>query len=326
MLVPLLGMHALGHKPVTNFGAGPEVISEAFSAPAAPPPENRISIPYYNPPRRRRAATQPGASSRVDIVLESGVLFDAGPAAPPTGPLPDAAVASFGDSAILEAVIGNDDRVRVARPMLNANPFRQICSLLIRSARGQYFVGTAWFIAPGVVATAGHCVFLHDAGGWAASIQVIPARFGDEAPHGRLNASRFASVDGWTQGKNRDFDYGVIFLDDPSAGKRLGNFEVHARTDGELNGIVAKISGYPADRDRAEFQYFHERPLLNSTATRLVYDIDTFGGQSGSPIWQDTTETGIVAIGIHTNGGITSNSGTRITGDVLDNLIAWTEA
>jgi glutamyl endopeptidase len=54
-----------------------------------------------------------------------------------------------------------------------------------------------------------------------------------------------------------------------------------------------------------------------------VYDIDTFGGQSGSPIWQETQETGVVAVGIHTTGGVSSNSGTRISSDVMENLVNW---
>jgi glutamyl endopeptidase len=92
-----------------------------------------------------------------------------------------------------------------------------------------------------------------------------------------------------------------------------------------LIGVTSRISGYPADRDRAAFQYYHERPVLNVTPTRLNYDIDTFGGQSGSPIWRQIQGSPAVAIGIHTTGGLTSNSGTRISEAVLGNLIRWSE-
>jgi glutamyl endopeptidase len=64
--------------------------------------------------------------------------------------------------------------------------------------------------------------------------------------------------------------------------------------------------------------------MAGVTDTRLIYDIDTFGGQSGSPIWQQTAEAGLIAVGIHTTGGVSSNSGTRITADVLGNLVKWT--
>jgi len=301
-----------GHRPVTSDEPQSEkpVVLEA-----AAPVTNRTSLPYY-----RRPTPPPR------VVNESGILFE--PAEPWEFKLalPDVAVASFGDTPLLEAVIGNDDRVKVASSLLSSNPWRQICSLRIRSQSGELYVGTGWFIGSKTLATAGHCVYLQDDGGWAASIDVIPARFGSSFPFGTIRATRFAAVDGWTVHSQRDFDYGVIHLESDSAGRQTGNFEVRAISDQLLNNVAAKISGYPADREQAQFQYFHERPIQRVTATRLFYDIDTFGGQSGSPIWEDTAEHGVVAIGIHTTGGVSSNSGTRINNDVIDNLISWLEA
>ncbi len=307
-------MPADGHKPVTNESGAAEAAKLVLES-SVKPRTNRPSLPYYLPPspsRTRRAA---------GIVLEAAAE-GGGDALPAL----DAARASFGDSTVLEAVIGNDDRVKVAQARLGMNPWRQICSLRIRAVSGNAYVGTGWFIAPKVLATAGHCVYMQDEGGWAASIDVMPARFGSSLPFGTLRATRFAAVDGWTVQRSRDFDYGVIFLDDATVGTQVGNFEVRVMPSAALNGVNAKISGYPADREQARFQYFHERPLQSVTDTRLIYDVDTFGGQSGSPIWQETEEDGLVAIGIHTTGGFTSNSGTRVSGDVLDNLIRWTEA
>ena len=248
----------------------------------------------------------------------------AGAAAGGVESLPDASVASFGQTSMLEAVIGNDDRVRVDDARMLSNPWRQICALRITAESGSMFVGTGWFIGSRTLLTAGHCVFMQKEGGWPKSIEVIPGRHGSTEPFGRAIATRFASVDGWVDESGRDFDYGVIFLDDDALGRRLGNFGVEALDKDELTAATAKISGYPADLDRAQFQYFHERPLMSATESRLVYDIDTFGGQSGSPVWQDTEERGLIAVGIHTTGGVSSNSGTRISRDVLENLIAWT--
>ena len=185
--------------------------------------------------------------------------------------------------------------------------------------------GTAWYIGPKTLATAGHCVFLKNDGGWAKSIEVMPARFGNDKPFGKLSATRFSAVDGWTKDSSRDFDYGVIHLESAKVGDEIGNFEVRSFQDSIFKNMLLKVSGYPADREQSQFQYFHERPVQQVSATRLFYDIDTFGGQSGSPIWQDTAETGVIAVGIHTTGGITSNSGTRINDDVIDNLISWLE-
>jgi glutamyl endopeptidase len=301
-----------GHIAVTNLGPQLEsgrIIPEG----AASPVTNRPSLPYYRAPARP-----------IRRVNETAIIERAGEVQPVVA-LPDVAVASFSDTAFLEVVIGNDDRIKVAREFLSTNPWRQICSLVIHSQSGQKYVGTGWYIGPKALATAGHCVYLQDDGGWATSIDVTPAKFGSSAPFGAIRATRFAAVDGWTVQRQRDFDYGVILLDEDTAGRQVGNFEVRAFTDSLIANINAKISGYPADRERAQFQYFHERPVKEVTSSRIIYDIDTFGGQSGSPIWLDTDQHGVVAVGIHTTGGISSNSGTRINDAVLDNLITWVQ-
>jgi glutamyl endopeptidase len=301
-----------GHVPITNTDPtlGPKHNRDRNEA-AVLPEINRKTLPYYRPPQPRRE------------INEAAVLNEAAGTAEAMGPLFDVAVASFANTTVLEVVFGNDDRVRVDAGFMRTNPWRQICALRIKSKTGKLFAGTGWFIAPKAVATAGHCVFLQAEGGWPDSIDVIPAKFGPNEPFGRMTSRHYGSVDGWVESQKRDFDYGVIFVDDPEVGKKVGNFEVQSLGDGDLKGAEAKISGYPADRDRAEFQYYHERPLISTTATQLLYEIDTFGGQSGSPIWRDTQESGVVVVGIHTTGGATSNFGTRITDPVIDNLASW---
>jgi glutamyl endopeptidase len=303
-----------GHRPVRSTDPPPpetgshEINEAALNAPTEP-----VVLPYYQAPRAP-------ARMEGDVILEGS-----DPDRAASGPVRDVAEASFGETTLLEAVIGNDDRVRLADPLAQTNPWRQICSLRIRATTGVSYVGTGWFIGQRVVATAGHCVFLQKEGGWADAIEVIPGKSGNAEPYGRLTARRFASVDGWVTDSARDFDYGVIFLDDPAVGTRVGNFEVEAAPDSDVARATARVSGYPADLDHAQYQYYHERVLQGVTPTRLLYDIDTFGGQSGSPIWLQAEGSPAMVIGIHTTGGLTSNSGTRISEPVLDNLIRWNE-
>lgn len=238
----------------------------------------------------------------------------------------DAADGSFNREAMIyEVVLGEDDRVKVDPASIRTNPWRQICALRIKAATGAQYVGTGWFIAPNVLATAGHCVYMLKEGGWAKSIRIAPGLYGDDAPFQWITAMRFASVKGWVHANSRDYDYGVIFLPESDTGRRVGNFSVRALPDTALKDVRARISGYPADREQAKFQYYHERPVLGVSETRIDYDHDTYGGQSGSPIWQNTEQTGRVAVGIHTNGSTAGNSGTRISPPVLANLIAWIE-
>lgn len=294
-----------GHRPLSNSSDG-SIVHESMVARQT----NRRTLPYYEGPRRRDPT-----------IREAAIIMD--PAGPEGPGLPDVAVASFGDSTVLELVIGADDRVRLAEGLTGRNPWRQICALRITSQTGKRYVGTGWWISPTAVATAGHCVYLQNEGGWAASVDVITAKHGSRQPYGVVQSTTFHAVDGWTAGREKDFDYGVIEVKDTDIGQRVGNFAVRALDDDELEGVVAKISGYPADRDQAAYQYFHERPLINASATRLTYDVDTFGGQSGSAIFCDTLDHGRVVIGIHTTGGFASNSGTRITEPVLANLVKW---
>lgn len=307
-------MASPGHTPMKNTDR--LEVGERVLESAGPLVTSKMSLPYY----RRPVVDRVPRRSLEAFADETAVAVET---------LTDVAAASFGNTAaitdtrILEVVIGTDDRVRVTKERMAMNPWRQICALRIVSQTDRTFVGTGWFIAPGVLATAGHCVFLQDEGGWAKSIRVIPAKHGGDEPFGTLTSKEFASVDGWVKQRQRDFDYGVIFVDDATVGTKVGNFAVDVLGVSALKGTDAQISGYPADRDRAEFQFFHARPMLDVTDTRLVYEIDTFGGQSGSPIWQETVEGGLVAVGIHTTGGVSSNSGTRITGDIMDNLVTW---
>lgn len=295
------------------FIAQPEV---ATARPAPPVDVTPPLVPAYQSPRElhrlrrlQREALEVGGNEVAIAELP---------------PIRDAAEGSFGETTILEVVIGVDDRVAVEDGQIRSNPWRQICALRIHASSGTEYVGTAWFIAPNVLATAGHCVYLRDDGGWATSIDVIPGMAGGLEPYGRATSTRFASVDGWRDTGGRDFDYGVIFLDGSDLGARVGNFGVEAQPDADLVDAVSRISGYPSDRDRATRQYYHERPLKSVSPTRINYDIDTFGGQSGSPIWRQIAGVGAVAVGIHTTGTATGNSGTRITEDVLENLVAWT--
>ena len=51
----------------------------------------------------------------------------------------------------------------------------------------------------------------------------------------------------------------------------------------------------------------------------LTYKIDTYEGQSGSPVYQ-YFDTGIKIIAIHTRGNKNMNLGNRITDDVFNNI------
>ncbi|MCO6457652.1 MAG: serine protease [Pirellulaceae bacterium] len=233
----------------------------------------------------------------------------------------EASVGTFGRNYVDETVIGEDDRIQILAT--TAAPWRWICSLLVTARNGRRFIGTGWFISPRTLMTAGHVVFMHNEGGWAREVTVIPGRNGTDRPLGSQVSSSFRSVRGWTQDQDTNFDYAAIIMPDTSLGGQVGHFGFAALTDATLQQVTANLSGYPGDKPQGT-QWFHARGTSQLSPQKIFYEIDTFGGQSGSPIWR--LENGQrTAVAIHTSGGggARPNSGTRINQTVFDNMQRW---
>jgi glutamyl endopeptidase len=236
-----------------------------------------------------------------------------------------------------ETVIGRDERVRILDTDLA--PWRMICALRMRGPSGAGAVGTGWFIGPRTVLTAGHCVFSdYFFGGWASTIEVIPGLNGqgttaDTRPYDSVSSERFTSIDRWTAQEDPDFDIGCIHLDEP-LGDQVGWFSVAALPPEDLESFLVNVSGYPADRGAGAEQYHGRNRVLSVSERRLFYEVDTYGGQSGAPVWiYEDDDSPPLAVGVHaygiggtpTNLGITANSAPRIIPEVLDKLTEWVE-
>jgi V8-like Glu-specific endopeptidase len=232
----------------------------------------------------------------------------------------------------LESIIGpTDERVRILDTDLA--PWRMVCALRLRGPSGGGAMGTGWFVGPKTLLTAGHCVYsTHFFGGWASEIEVSPGRNGDEFPFKTVKSRSFSSVDRWVSSEDPDFDMGCIHLTEP-IGDKVGWFAVAALPPAELEGYLVNVSGYPGDRGMGTEQYHHKNRVLRVTERRVFYDVDTFGGQSGAPVWIHETDTAPpIAVGIHAYGtggapaGLEANSAPRIIPEVLDRIREWVEA
>ncbi|MCI5210198.1 MAG: hypothetical protein D3910_15700, partial [Candidatus Electrothrix sp. ATG2] len=209
-----------------------------------------------------------------------------------------------------EVVIGKDDRIQITNT--KAYPWRTICSLIITARDGSRWIGTGWLVGPRTVITAGHVVYMHKRGGWARSIDVIPGRNGSDRPYGTCPSSNFHSVKGWTKNKKRSHDYGAIILPKSCPyGNQLGYFGYANLGYFSLLGLKVNLSGYPGDKPSGT-QWWHARRIKWVTPRTLVYNIDTAGGQSGSPVWRLKGGKRHV-VGIHTNGSVLGNSRSGIT-------------
>src|SRR5882672_823815 len=149
-------LQANQHKSVRSEDSGrAKPFVEAAVLPA--PLSAMESVPGYAP----QAMGDISRGGRAPVLSRQFMLRQDHPAV-------SASLASFGTRAHPEIVIGDDDRRAVPEP--TQSPWRHICALRIVSASGKEYVGTGWFAGPYTILTAGHCVYLHDDGGWAESI------------------------------------------------------------------------------------------------------------------------------------------------------------
>jgi glutamyl endopeptidase len=222
------------------------------------------------------------------------------------------------DDGQIENIIGNAD-TRVAVGDTTALPWRCIAYLAITYANGRSSSGTAWFIGPQALATAGHNVF-HRVNGRAISIKVWPAYNGASAPFGSQRVVRIYHSPAWPQQPVDANDFAVIVVDSPELGSRLGWFGLrdYAVTPREM---LAQVCGYAADRP-LRTQYYDGGRIATWRADTIEYPYDTAEGMSGAPVWIKSGDDRI-AVGIHVSGYKETNVARRITGLVYDKLIAY---
>ena len=192
-----------------------------------------------------------------------------------------------------ESVCRHDARTKVTST--TSMPYKAICKLYMKGANGGNFIGTGWLVAGNKVYTAGHCVYSHRAGGWMDSIIVVPGKSGLSEPYGRYSAFELLTTNFWMNDQSRRYDIGAI--------KLAGNINHTDFLEPSLSDVdIVTVCGYPHDRDTGIFQYKMQDTVRRKNG-RFSYYIDTFGGQSGSPLLRNSS----VAIGIHNYGGCPNN-------------------
>lgn len=246
--------------------------------------------------------------------------------APHTGQLRDIGEASFGEpQPLARTVHGPDNRVQITNTP--GYPWCVHASLLITAADNSQWIGTGWFIGPHTLVTAGHVVFIKGSGvpgrdGWVKNINVMPGRNGASLPFGSVMSNNFRSVTGWTNSPSGDenFDYGAIIVP-TNLGDTVGWFGFGLYSDADIVASTGNISGYPGDKP-AGTQWYDHHKIASVNGRKIFYDIDSFGGQSGSALYREINGNPF-AMGMHAYGGATTNSATRIVQDVYNNMVAW---
>lgn len=296
------------HAPITNIPPTESTISAEVISEGSVGFGDALELP-------------PGSTGERVMAPES--VADADVRMLDTSHLKDIGEASFGRPAQLESVLGTDERIRIQDT--RKLPWRLNASLLITAADNSQWIGTAWFISPRTLATAGHCVFIKNSGvpgrdGFVKKIQVLPGRNADQAPFGALTATEFWTVKGWADSGLDTLDYGAIILPAPFPGN-LGHFAFGMLPDATLLAATANIAGYPGDKPSGTL-WFDKRQIGSVKPEKVFYAADTAGGQSGACVYI-IHKGQRVGVAVHAYGGATANSGTRISAEVFANLTAW---
>jgi len=223
----------------------------------------------------------------------------------------------------LESVIGTDDRTRIYNT--EDYPWRTVVKLYITAGDGSGRIGSGMIIDNFHILTAGHCVYNHDHGGWAQSIEVIPGKDDTDWPFHHAWVTYMRSYTGWTNDENHNHDWAMCTLD-----RNVGMYTgwMGRRTADKSSSIYTgtlNIAGYPGDLDFGENMYYDSDVGTDAKDYTHWYHMDTYGGMSGGPVWQYTSGLRYI-LSIHaygTGGSWTDNHGTRLNNDKYDRILSW---
>ena len=207
----------------------------------------------------------------------------------------------------VESVCGNDNRVQVD-PM-TSQPYNWICFLSIVTHDGKRYIASGFKInLPEsdciAVVTSGHCTYID--GHYAKSISVTFPAQGTITVYAK---DLYASPE-YVASQDPNYDYGLIVLPGDTCGFGWSSII----PDTELANLNVTNCGYPGDKPRATM-WITGGPITNCTLNKIYYMNDTYGGESGSPVyaWYQGYWT---VVGVHSQGGC-PNSAVRFTPDMI---------
>jgi V8-like Glu-specific endopeptidase len=227
-------------------------------------------------------------------------------------------------------ILGSDGRVQITDT--TGNPYRKIVKLRVRfpDSSTDYYGCTGALVAGKYVLTAGHCVHNRSRGGYINYAEVVPGLDGTYKPYGSAYWVNARASSGWTSDSDDDYDYGLITLD-RKIGDVVGWFQMASLNEDLLKASIVRTAGYPGDMGGKEMWYDDNSGVASVSKTMVKYDMDTYDGQSGSPVYTYVYTNYYsypTAFAVH-HGSCswylvgTKNCGARLNSDRLKLLASW---
>ena len=256
---------------------------------------------------------------------------------------------------IEQQVIGEDQRTKVTNTTTYPwNMIGWISSEWSRNSQsGGSLGGTgALFLSPYHVLTAAHLVwdkaeFETSGNGYASTVTINFGQTGQERFYGTARMTSMMTFNGYTTDSNwkwdsdskewdslsSDYDLALITLD-RNIGDHIGHFGYDTNS---YKGLNINSAGYPADlanrwawengyhvpfEDTANVDLYRVfGPVTDVVGQTLRYQIDTSGGQSGSPVWRYDSDSGNrYLVGVHVVGSSSYNVAAQLTLGKIDTI------
>ncbi|PGC46198.1 glutamyl endopeptidase [Bacillus toyonensis] len=222
-----------------------------------------------------------------------------------------------------EVVFGTDTRNKVSDT--STQPYRSISYISTSFSDGDYMC-TGTVIGKDTVLTNAHCVYDTDTKQYLKTGYIIPALNDSHYSYGYYNIESYSVPSGYiNSGGSSEYDFAVMKVS-TNGGSHIGDVvgSLGIKQVSNIKDTGIKVYGYPGDKAQntgSVSQWGASGSILQENSSLAFYEIDTYGGQSGSAMLNSSNQI----IGVH-NGGydlsgnevIDSNGGPKMVKPMYD--------
>lgn len=223
---------------------------------------------------------------------------------------------------LLLTVFWPDDRTRVSNT--TSFPWSAVTRVQSTFRDGYKSQGSGALVGSKHVLTAGHMIYQSNHGGWATSVVVAPGQNGTTKPFGTAYGTQLRTWTGWTQYKNTSSDMGLVTLN-KTIGHSTGWFGL--KPNGIAAGTGVNTAGYPGDKGGTSmYRAYGPVSYVSGGVAHYKGTLDSYPGQSGSPLWVYNSSTGsrhIVGVHAAQSSNGTYNLGAVLTTAKYNTIVSW---